>query len=648
MIDRSLVLEDRIQAAGSIIRRGGPTTLMESALVDDAASRLAGARPDEIVKYRPPRPSLAARCHASAACSITVALVVLVAIIQYWLPGKGLSAADRQTSEVMQAVADELEKSTTTIEQSLKPDTQTAAIARQQSNLARALKESASQAHGGRTGRIDRSQALKELSSIAEKLGSRKNELENTRAPEIVSLAERRFQSALSGTATSNQSQAAQHQATGNARSTGKAGKPDKANTTANNDGVEVTDRRNGHGIDHNSVAKPKSTPVAGQDSHTARDSNTVRDGQAPSEKATPPAKDLASVKAENELASQDKQITSARPGVAERPADAAQPPDAVDQRANRADSKPGDYTDSGTSPASKSGDGQLDSSPTPAASDPPSADPGAGQPPGGLSKVLPNISEDLMKKAAEMRANNLTPGDVEQLRKAAEGLLKDLSAKDLANLANSKEIQQTLEQLARQVNPQQMEELARQLLSQKEVRDELQAIGKLLVENRQAKETIAGFADKAREIAGQLQEQGFKPPVPPEGLRPPPGLPGLDKFGVGVGRQSGGRVGGSRNGVGRDSSRNESLAGTGRFGESGKRSARPEDLGGGSNTGGEPIYGRVRPGTAAARVPYSSAYPSYRREADRSVQRSQVPGRMRDLIRNYFDAINPDSEKHP
>ena len=52
--------------------------------------------------------------------------------------------------------------------------------------------------------------------------------------------------------------------------------------------------------------------------------------------------------------------------------------------------------------------------------------------------------------------------------------------------------------------------------------------------------------------------------------------------------------------------------------------------------------------GSAPARVPYSAAYPGYRRDAERSVQRSQIPPRMRALVRNYFDAINPDAGKHP
>ena len=61
---------------------------------------------------------------------------------------------------------------------------------------------------------------------------------------------------------------------------------------------------------------------------------------------------------------------------------------------------------------------------------------------------------------------------------------------------------------------------------------------------------------------------------------------------------------------------------------------------------GGEYLFLQAKPGVGAARAPYSSAYPQYRREAERSVERSQVPQHMRSVIRKYFDAINPDANK--
>ena len=64
--------------------------------------------------------------------------------------------------------------------------------------------------------------------------------------------------------------------------------------------------------------------------------------------------------------------------------------------------------------------------------------------------------------------------------------------------------------------------------------------------------------------------------------------------------------------------------------------------------SGGEYLYLQSKAGAGAARAPYSSAYPQYRREAERSVERSQVPPRMRSVVRSYFDAINPDAAKKP
>jgi hypothetical protein len=61
---------------------------------------------------------------------------------------------------------------------------------------------------------------------------------------------------------------------------------------------------------------------------------------------------------------------------------------------------------------------------------------------------------------------------------------------------------------------------------------------------------------------------------------------------------------------------------------------------------GGEYLYLQTKAGVGAARTPYSSAYPQYRREAERSVQRSQVPPNLRSVVRKYFDAINPDAKK--
>src|SRR5687768_14949478 len=50
-IDQSLELEDRITTSQTIIERGGPASPIEVALVEDAAARIAEAKPSQIVPY---------------------------------------------------------------------------------------------------------------------------------------------------------------------------------------------------------------------------------------------------------------------------------------------------------------------------------------------------------------------------------------------------------------------------------------------------------------------------------------------------------------------------------------------------------------------------------------------------------------------
>src|SRR5262249_31133568 len=138
LIDRAMDLEDRVRTAGSVIRRGGPANLMETALVQDAASRLSNATPERIVEYRPPRLGSAVRCYTSVGSSIVVAIAVLAAIIEYRLPSS--RALDPATVAVMQTAGDELEQSTKAIEAGIKPGTPTATLAEQQADLARAVK----------------------------------------------------------------------------------------------------------------------------------------------------------------------------------------------------------------------------------------------------------------------------------------------------------------------------------------------------------------------------------------------------------------------------------------------------------------------------------------------------------------------------
>jgi hypothetical protein len=598
IIDRTLGLDDRASTAGSIIRRGGPGGLMEEALVADTASRLDGVSLDQILEYRLPRLRSAATCPSSTGWAIVLALVVLVGVLELWLPAGSAREMDSGTIAVMQTAGDNLEQSSKAIEQSIDPKTPTAALAKQQAELARALRQSAAPGKGSRAKPIDRSQALKELSALEEKLGARKDQLEGTKAPEIIGLAERRFQSALSETARP-------HQTPSTASPAGA--RPEPAGANARLDKRPAPVNRN------------RENKTAGTSESESKSESTQAVDQTRSDKPTPPAsqerRDTGPPESRSGQGSGTNQGTKAgdqvKPDVPATETTASETPQDTPKDQTKETSLPSGVADA-------------------------------------LSSAAPNLSQDLLKNAAEMRAGSLTAADIERFRKAAEGLLKDLSAKDLANLASSKEIQQTLQQLARQVDPKQMEQLARQLLSQKEIRDELQAVGKLLMENRQAKETIAGFADTAREIAQEFQKRGLRPGGSPNSMQVP--LDPSGQAGIGTGSPPETGLGEAQRSYGRGNRGAEAVKGIGRSGEMQGRSAPRSGLidSKTEKPEGEPVYGSSRPGAAPARVPYSSAYPGYRREAERTVQRSQVPPRLRVLVRNYFDGINPDAEKRP
>jgi hypothetical protein len=233
-------------------------------------------------------------------------------------------------------------------------------------------------------------------------------------------------------------------------------------------------------------------------------------------------------------------------------------------------------------------------------------------------ARAVPRLSEELLKKAEQLKAGEVKPEDIQRLAKAAEML-----ARDLAPIAQSKEFQQSLQQLARQVDPEQLEQVARQLMSQEKLRQELEAAARLLMQNRQAREIAAGLA---------RQFDQMQPPRPaPDG-----GQTARQRNGQGDGQPSGGQ-GSSRGQAERREAENRT-SGLGKEQKLGGKLQKKD--------GGEYLFLQSRPDAGASRVPYSSAYPRYRREAERSVERSRIPPNMRKVVRGYFDAINPDSGK--
>lgn len=224
-------------------------------------------------------------------------------------------------------------------------------------------------------------------------------------------------------------------------------------------------------------------------------------------------------------------------------------------------------------------------------------------------------LSNQLLKKAEQLRAGDLKPEDIKKLQQAAENL-----ARDLAPIAQSKEFQQALEQLAQKVDPEQLEKVARELMKNEQLKKQLEATARMLAESRQVKELVAGlqqkFGDKQKPVEGKELARN----------------------------QSNGQGDGKGNGSGDKklemNAPGEALKGQGKEKQlAGRMQKKP---------GGEYLFLQARPGTGAVRAPYSSAYPQYRKQAERAVERSRVPAHLRSLVRNYFDVINPDVEKKP
>jgi hypothetical protein len=192
---------------------------------------------------------------------------------------------------------------------------------------------------------------------------------------------------------------------------------------------------------------------------------------------------------------------------------------------------------------------------------------------------------------------------------------------------------------MAKNIDTSQLEQVARELAKNEKLKQELQASAKLLMQNQQIKEMIAGFKKMGEEMEAKARrEHGedlekLKKQNDAANQSEQITLSGKDNT---PGQQRGGK-GASQQTVRNDATRR--LEGQGKETQlGGKLTNKP---------GGEYIYSGAKPGAGALRVPYSSAYPQYRRQAERTVERSQVPSQMRSMVRNYFDAINPDAKKN-
>ena len=588
-IDRALELEDRITTTQSIIERGGPVTPVEIALVEDAARRVTGANERAIVPYR------FSYWHVLSLIGIAVLVTALV-VPQKVLPESEQLIVERANIE---SAGEQLEQTSTEIEKTAPVGTDTAKLAREQADLGRALRRMVG----------SKAEALKKLGALEERIRERHDELASTRADEIVSLAEKRLQPALAPKPKESQIKSATDQQAKISQSeTGNDSKP------AQKDDAKTDEPR----AENKNVAAGNRSS---SDQQRAVTNSSTANRQAAAERK-PPAVAAAQPQSENRPEKQNAQPAS-KEGEKPSSNQTASPPPAAENKPaeqQRAESDKQPSSDPVGALAEQAAKAMPESMVEQAA-----------------KAATPMLSEQLLKQAEQLRANQLTPEDIKQLRQAAESL-----ARDLAPIAQSKEFQQQVEQLARQINPEQLERVARELMSQENIRRELMSAAQLLKENQQAREMVAGLAEQFKDMRPQTNPQNDRGSDQNQSQAGSDGEGNLrgDNRGSPDGQPKGRGGRGSSPGQQERSSAESKLTAQGKLVKPGGTIQR--------KPGGEYLYLEAKPGAGAARAPYSAAYPQYRREAERSVERSQVPQHMRSIIRKYFDAINPDVSKKP
>lgn len=561
-IDRALGLEDRIVSSRAIIEQGGPQREIETALIADAASRISKADGSRVV------PFVIARWHALGLIGIA-ALVVALMIPQKPDPQAAALIAERQD---IQTAGEQLEQIGSEVEKELPPETETARLAKEQAELGRALRRSTD----------TRAEALKKINELESRIRQRQDVLANTRADEIVELAERRLKSALAekpkerkqnqdkATSASEASLSEQNAAAENKKEN-KADTSNQSETVASNKSDE-------------SIAKPT--------------------GERKTDQSKPSGDKSSESNVDKKQSDKGEQPSGEQSGNQSSP---------VNQ--NKSETEPSGEKNSQQKPESEKPESEKSESEKSEGEKKENVKP----PTDGLSRLMAEqaakaLSNQLLKKAEQLRAGQLNPEDIKKLQQSAENL-----ARDLAPIAQSKEFQQALEQLAQKINPEQLEQVARELMKNEQLKRELEATARMLAENRQVKEMVAGLAQKfdGRQ-RGEAKEQARNQ---------------SSGQGEGTGKGSGDKK------LEMNAPR-EQLKGQGKEQKlAGRMQKKP---------GGEYLFLQARPGAGAVRAPYSSAYPQYRREAERAVERSRVPAHLRSLVRNYFDVINPDVEKKP
>lgn len=600
LIDASLELDDRVATSSMIIERGGPKQVLEEALIEDTAERIGNLIAPSIVPFR------VRRWYALVMISI-VGIVASLMIPSRTLPASEAVATERANIE---NAGELLERTAGEVERIVPAGTEVAALAKEQAEVGRGFRHS----------KATRGEALKRLSALEERLRRRRDELANTHAEEIVDLADRRLGATLStlSTARRKRLQPNESQLALRGEEPPGASKPGIENRVTPSSGGHNTSESSQEQSD-NSVQSSSATQAPTKRDQSNKETKAKEIGDAAPRNR--PLEPVSGNKAKSESvgstpAERDSELDKARAGGA-----------AEFGRQRRG--KKGDElkTDGEISGEQTAGERNAEDKP-----------PGE-QPAGGLeslravpdslagqaTKALPKISDELLKKAAEFRANDLSPGDIEKLRKAAE-----LLSRDLAQFGQSRELQQALQEMARRIRPEQIEQVAQALGGQEKLKLELDAAVRLLAENQQAKEMVAGLADQLARIQDEKGQQDNQRGAGKSDLREQEN------------RARNQAWSGTRGGQGQPP--DKSGAFDKRLDRRGKESGLQGKLQ--KRPGGEYVYLQSKAGTGAARVPYASVYPQYRREAERSVQRTQVPPRLRAVVRKYFDAINPDAKK--
>jgi hypothetical protein len=606
LIDGKLAMEDRFASAASLIEKGGPEHVFESALIEDTSERLKGAKADSIIPLR------LRRWYAVSLLAVGV-LVGAIVVPERSLPGgKALLEA---RADVQQA-GETLEEGNVEVQKLAGTNTPTSELAREQADLGSSL----------RRGSDTRAQALKKLSALGERIRTRHTELAATRADEIVSLAEKRLGNQLPSSTTARRAKPSRESdssepAVDEAQSKSTSeGEPERDSSQAKSVGPDVEKTAAGRTQKQSSAgSRPVASPRKGDQARTQREGP----GQAAPEPAAPAGGDQTGSRKE---AAQSPSVDRGAPDPSKQPPR----PNEVGQPTTPSVSPPAGDQENKASTENRAAD--KSSSETGNA-----ASPLTGAIAEQAAKAMPALSEQLLKQADQLRLDKLSPEDIARLAKSAEALVRDL-----APIAQSEEFKKSLEQLSKQVNPEALERVAEELMKQEGLRRELEASVRLLAQNRQAREIAAGLA---RSFGGDQEKKGdqanrgeMNQARRGAGDRPPDG----DRSSSGLEKPSSSNGGGSGAGtanvpVGLQAQARNRIKGGAETALQGKVE---------SGRGGEYLYLTTRAEKGAARMPYVSAYPRYRREAEKSVQRSRIPPRMRSVVRDYFDAINPEGKK--